>query len=104
MINFRIEESISVYRCSSCLVHVHAIILIYIDIFIFYIYVIFYYYYCIILVRVSRTLLASVDEETNIDSEPWPIKLAKYSIQWTVQLINNSHSTLTSQSYITEKI
>ena len=45
----------------------------------------------------SRTLSSVYDDydsvsESSVYDEPWPDRLAKFSIQWTARLINSSRS------------
>ena len=54
----------------------------------------------------SRTLSSVYDggdsvSESSVYDEPWPVRLAKFSIQWTARLINSSGSNPESSNYNT---
>ena len=55
----------------------------------------------------SRTLSSVYDggdsvSESSVYDEPWPVRLAKFSIQWTARLINSSRSNSDYNTVIAE--
>jgi len=47
--------------------------------------------------RTSRTLSSMADASSEYE-EPWPVKLAKYSVQWTARLINSSTDNMSTDA------